>query len=297
MNSSFSTISDTKYHFISNVAIRNVILNAGRKQKIAFVEGCDDKVVFDILYKENRLDFAFIDVSNHKEQMGGCDKVKSFLKQCVASLPTDKRFFGIIDRDLNTDADIEIEKNLPDYDNRLFIFTERYTLENYFVDIDVLAEFLRGQSINHKSLIRLINDAEKLKQIVSEIILCLANVAAANFTIRHFDNTKQFIERSIECGEIEIKQRIQHLFQTVEVARVNERFDHFRELVNGDGLKFASAKDYFAAQFNIHLEKLYKVNIQLNNHKSELARILKEKLPFEFKQLREFIMANNTQSQ
>lgn len=297
MNSSFSTISDAKYHFISDVTIRNSILKAGRK-KIAFVEGYDDKVIFDILYEEKLLHLAFIDVSNQKDVSGGCEKVKYFLQQCVANLPTDKRFFGIIDRDLNTDADIEIEKNLPDYNNRLFIFTERYTLENYFVDIDVLTEFLRGQSINHKGLITLINNVEKLTQIVSEIILCLANIAAANFTIQYFDNTKNYIEYSISCVEEKIEQGISHRISGKSESLVSTKFNEFKKLVNGEGLKFASAKDYFAPQFRVHLHKLCNVNnIQINNHKSELARILKKKLPFEFEQLYEFIMVNNAQSE
>jgi hypothetical protein len=293
MNSGFQTISDAKYHFISDVDVRDDILDAGTK-KIAFVEGYDDKVIFDIIYEENLASLVFIDISIQNRRTGGCGKVKSFLKQCVENLPADKRFFGIVDRDLNTDEEIEAEKNLPCYDNRLFIFTERYTLENYFIDIDVLTELLTGQSINHKGLIPLIQDAEKLTEIVNEIILCLASIAVANFTIHHFDSTRSFVERTIGCVEDTIKQRI---FQNINHSeeQISQTFVCYKNLVRGNGLKFASAKDYFATQFNRRLKESCKVdNIQINNHKSELARILKKRLPAEFKQLHEFIMVNNS---
>jgi Protein of unknown function (DUF4435) len=292
MNSNFQTINDTKYHFISDIEVRNAILKAGRK-KIAFVEGYDDKVIFDIIYEENLASLAFIDISIQNRRTGGCEEVTSVLEKCVLNLPTNKRFFGIVDRDLNTDEEIEAEKNLPCYDNRLFIFTERYTLENYFIDIDVLTEFLTGQSINYKGLIPLMQDVAKLTEIVNEIILCLASIAVANFTIHHFDSTRSFIEKTIDCAEDAIKHRIfQNMNHSAE--QISQTFDCYKNLVGENGLKFASAKDYFATQFNIHLKNLYKVNIQINNHKSELARILKKRLPAEFKQLHEFIMVNKS---
>jgi hypothetical protein len=295
MNSSFQTISDAKYHFISDVNVRDAILKAGRK-KIAFVEGYDDKVIFGIMYEENLIHVAFIDISTQAQngQAGGCDKVKSFLKQCIENLPTNKCLFGIIDRDLNTDVDIETEKNLPCYDNRLFIFTERYTLENYFIEIDVLSKFIEGQSINHKGLIPLTQDEAKLTEIVREIILCMATIATANFTIRHFDFTQKFVEGTIDCAEDEIKKRISDRLnqqsETITISQINERFASYEEeVVKDDGLKFASAKDYFATQFNRRLKKFYGADLQLNNHKSDLARILKNKRPAEFTQLLKFM--------
>lgn len=296
MNSGFQTISDAGYHFISDVNVRDAILKAGRK-KIAFVEGRDDRVIFRIIYEKYLIDLAFIDISTQTQngQAGGCDKVKSFLKQCIENLPTDKRFFGIIDRDLNTDADIETEKSLPCYDNRLFIFTERYTLENYFIDIDILSKFIEGQSINHNKLIPLIQDEVKLTEIVSKIILCMAIIAAANLTIRHFDSTKSFVENTIDCTEDEIKKRIsdrlnQHQQgETITASQISEQFASYKKVVNDDGLKFASAKDYFAAQFNRRLKNSYNTDLNLNNYKSELARILKGKLPAEFAKLPDFI--------
>lgn len=295
MNSGFQTISDMRYDFISDVNVRDAILKAGRR-KIAFVEGYDDKVIFEIIYEENLIRLAFIDISTQTQngQAGGCDKVKSFLKQCIENLPTDKRFFGIIDRDLNTDADIETEKNLPCYDNRLFIFTERYTLENYFIDVNVLAKFLEGKSIPHRGLRLLIQDVVKLTEIVSDIISCMATIAAANFTIRHFDPTQKFVEGTIDCAEDKIEKRISDRLkqqsETIMKSQINQEFNSYKNLVNGDGLKFTSAKDYFATQFNSCLKKSCKVEININNHKSELARILKNKLPTEFTQLLNFMV-------
>ena len=52
--------------------------------------------------------------------------------------------------------------------------------------------------------------------------------------------------------------------------------------------KFASAKKYLSSQLNMKLKETFEIDasIELNNYKSELARILKEKgLPKDFQDL------------
>ncbi len=73
------------------------------------------------------------------------------------------------------------------------------------------------------------------------------------------------------------------------------KFSEFKKdlIEKNEPLKFASAKEYFATQFNRKLRKQTenKVNIQLNNHKSELARLLKNRaLPKDFQNLLSLIL-------
>jgi len=168
MNSTFHIISDTKFDFIEDEELRNElrkrVMKAGRKN-IVFVEGYDDKIIYDIVYKNylDRLHFIGTSMKSAKRDdsceniTGGCEKVKNLLKKFVSGLPNEKRFYGVIDRDLKLDEEIESERNLTCYDHRLFIFFERYTLENYFIEINILCDFLHDKSMNNKNLIPLLS--------------------------------------------------------------------------------------------------------------------------------------------
>lgn len=304
MSLQFHTIvNDDEYNFFAEIALRNAVLEAGRKN-IIFVEGYDDKVIFEILFAENLTQLCFIDVSleeakrlTHKEikAIGGCEQVKWLLSQCVQYL-NEKRFYGVIDRDLKTNQEIEAEKTKSCYDGRLFIFFERYTLENYFIESNVLYTFLKGQSITHKKLIPVLKNREQFeRKILQPILACLKNIGAANLTIRFFDHEASFLENTISCREIG-KRTVYKLKQFPQKC-VLFNFILFKNILleKNETQKFASAKEYFAYQFNRKIKKYTKVDIQLNNHKSELARILKiGGLPKEFRDLLSFVLQNKT---
>jgi len=307
MTSNFTIISDNRYDFL-DVLLRNIIIKAGRK-KIIFVEGYDDKIIFEILYDEYLDRIHFIDSSMKVVKLttnlniaykGGCEEVKNLLKQCVTKLNNDKRFYGVIDRDLRIDADILPEKSLPDYDGRLFIFFERYTLENYFIEVDVLCDFLHGQSIKEKGLV-ILNPSGRnefknhITTIVNEILKCFTMIGAANLTIKHFDPNKKFLDSQIDCTEIEIKNRLSHRLKGNPQNNIDSKFNEFKERIEQDGNphKFASAKDYFSHQFKHILKKVNNIQINsglVNENKTELARILKKyELPNDFKELLNFL--------
>jgi hypothetical protein len=164
-------INDNKYNFVTIPALRNFIIKAGRR-KIVFVEGVDDKFIFDILYKNYLSQFIFInaclegikDKNDSAYNLAGCEAVKWLLKEFIINLKHENRFYGVVDRDLRTDEEIELETMHPDYDDKLFTFFERYTLENYFIEVKILADFLKGQSINHKNLISVTHNEENLEE-------------------------------------------------------------------------------------------------------------------------------------
>jgi len=76
---------------------------------------------------------------------------------------------------------------------------------------------------------------------------------------------------------------------------VTYQFNCFKSFITQNNCthKFASAKEYFSYQFNRHLKRK-NVDIQLNNHKSELAKLLKEYLPDDFRHLLNFVGEKNT---
>jgi len=289
-------VNDEKYDFIHEPALRNVIEKAGRRN-IVFVEGYDDKVIYNILFKDYWQKIYFIDTGFTEERIsfaskitdtGNCEKVKQYLKNFVQHLPQTKRFYGVIDRDLKTDEEVKEERRNPCYDGRLFIFFERYTLENYFVESEILCDFLRAKSINHKQLIPFLNKGKDNfeKEIITPILSCLTNIAAANLTIHYFnqkviEQNKSFLEDSISCEEEEIKQRLVHKLNQSLISQeeILSKFSAFQKQIieRNEPLKFASAKTYFSCQFNRKLEEKTKVNLQLNKHKDQLAYILKER--------------------
>ncbi len=299
MNSTFHIISDSKFDFIEVEELRNElrksVMKAGRKN-IVFVEGYDDKIIFEIVYKDHLGRLYFIDTSMkaaEKGNSGGCETVKNLLKEFVSHLPNEKRFYGVIDRDLNFDEEIESERNLACYDHRLFIFFERYTLENYFIEINILCDFLHDKSVDNKRLIPILSDEGEfrkyIRDIVDEISNSLIKIGAANLTIRSFDDEKSFLEATINCTEIE--ERLLHRLNGFPQNDVICQYNCFEFFIRQSNTtqKFASGKVYFSSQFNQHLKKSKNVDIQLNNHKSELAKILKEYLSDDFRHLLEFI--------
>jgi len=224
------------------------------------------------------------------DAVGGCESVKNTLKAFVQHLPNEKRFFGVIDRDLKTDTEIQKEAAKPFYDRRLFIFITRYTIENYFIEAGVLRELIKDISVSNKKLMRL--DLSKIEEdIIQPSLNCMAIIAAANLTIRHFDNSVSFLESTIICSNIQ--SRLLQKLSSYTTELVLDKFSQFRTYTSSSNditHKFASAKTYFACQFNSNIEKSCGANLQINNHKASLARISKEiGIPEEFNKLLLFI--------
>ncbi|CAG1021916.1 hypothetical protein MTYM_01345 [Methylococcales bacterium] len=307
MNANFQIINDRKFDFISEVSLRNEVIKAGRK-KVIFVEGYDDKIIFGILFSDYLDRLYFIDVSLEEAKRidnenlsaeGGCERVKRLLSDFVSNIPQERRFYGIIDRDLKKDYEIETEKNNRNYDKKLFIFTERYTLENYFISLDVLLEFIKGQSYLQKKLIPLSsNKSDFQSKILNPIYLCFVKIGAANLTIQYFNSLKavgekriSYIRKNIECESIE--DEIFSVLHEFNITAVQNQFDTCKNFISESEeniQKFVSAKTYFDFNFDKKLKEYCGTPLSINRYKSELARILKEKgLPNDFKELLEFL--------
>lgn len=280
-----SVISDQKYNFIDEEVrpiFKQKIENAGRKN-IVFVEGYDDKVIYDMLYEEHINELYFMDISFTAEKsnikcMRGCEYVKQSLKDFVQYLPQEKRFYGVIDRDLKMDLDIKTEKQQACYDARLFIFLERYTLENYFIEADILYEFLKGQSMNHKKLISLLKKNKDYfkTEILDPILNHLIKIGSANLTIRCLDDEQCFLKVSDidENIENEIIEKL-HKYSRQTVL---SKFSHYKQKITdkNEALKFASAKKYFFTLFHKQIKQHTTVNISLKYHTFDLALLLKK---------------------
>jgi hypothetical protein len=238
MSTTFQTINDQKYSFI-DVELRDDVLKSGRK-KIVFVEGYDDKIIFEILFEEYLTSVSFIDVSLEVAKRiidpningtGGCEEVKKLLEKFVSCLPREKRFYGVIDRDLNTDEEIEVVISENCYDKRLFIFTERYTIENFFVDIEVLYDFVKDQSACYKKLITVasLKKQDFQSQIITPIESLLSDIGAGNVTIKYFNSLIQkkekHLKRTIKPQEIEneVIEKFKNRFPEIDIRLVSTK--------------------------------------------------------------------------
>lgn len=304
---SYSVINDEKYSFISS-KLKTEVLLAGRR-KIIFVESYDDKRIFEIFYSEYSGKLYFIEPPSQEVQqenklgyegMLGCEGVKKILQLFVEKIANEKRFFGVIDRDLNTDEEIANELSKPCYDGRLYIFCTRYTIENYLVESQFLLELLKDKKINI--------GLDTLEQdIIKPILENMFFIALASLTIRFFNEQinkpKPLFESSIDRSCLE--QRLVQKFKDDELQEdiILKKFNEFMSQAPNNrhdfAHKFASAKVYFDYQFNQKIKQYCRENLnqkrnkslKIEDHKFSLARIAKEKgYSSEFKELLDFII-------
>ncbi|MDM8514745.1 DUF4435 domain-containing protein [Desulfobacterales bacterium HSG16] len=276
------SIGGGRFSFIDNQDIRNDIDIAGRK-KVVFIEGYDDKVIFEILFHEELEEVAFIDTSAVGQSGGGCDKVKEYLEKTYRHL-NETRFFGIIDRDFKTDHELDTELNEPKYKNKLYIFRDRYTLENYFIEKGILLEYIRGKSSSNKKLKGILGI--DISGIINNILMKLIIVAAGNRTLLDYRN--KFLNRSTPCDKKIVVTKIlsKLLIKEYEVEKrtaVKRWYDYYRKYMEKDS--FYIHKHISGKYFFYHFNKAIKdetnrtcgkqINIDIDNAKDNLARILK----------------------
>lgn len=315
MSNNFKKITGGLYSFIENESVRNAIDNAGRK-KIVFVEGYDDHVIFKILFQEQSDRIAFVTDTN-LEPLGGCEQVKKYLSQIFENLTPIQRqkFFGIIDRDFRTDEEVEQEVNNSIYDGRLYIFKNRYTVENYFIDSDIIYNYLYEKSVDKNILKRIIQSLEldDIERIIDTFFEKYITIAAGNWTL--LKESKKFLkDNQITCEKSVLNKIIQRASE-ISKERIKETYDQCKEYIQNEiendinsRQKYIKGK-YFFFYLNKKLrekaeelkaEELKsegKSSIKFNEiecSKSHLARILKDKLPKELSMILEFINNKNT---
>lgn len=287
----FVKIDDTKFSFLTEelggIALRSLIQKSGRK-RVIFVEGYDDEAIYNIIFSDLLSNILFIDVSFKEESdgsSGGCDKVKKTLHAFVENIKDEKRFYGVIDRDLKGGAKIKEEEECSIYDKRLFIFKEKYTMENYFISHKILLEFIKGRAIYHGKKLLPCKDELKLQEIIDSIYKNLAYLCAGNLTIMYFNKRKfnkenkgkPFLEKTIRVKEV--RSRLFQILKEVDKSDVLLKFKKFNEFIKSNPKntdKFLSAKDYFSVCFNNSIKLHFNVGLQINNHRPELARIFKD---------------------
>jgi len=283
MTTPFIPIRGGKFVFIENENIRNQIDEAGRKF-IVFVEGYDDRVIYRILYEDKSDRIEFIDVSLYGQSTGGAEKVKEYVEKMVYHLKNEEYYFGITDRDFRTDQELEDEKNNPKYNNKLYIFSERYTLENYFIDSNLLLKFLEGKSMSNKGLINIL-DINKIKQITSDICMDLIIISAANWTLKFF--REEFMGRTAPCEEGKVKNilinKIVNRYGADAEDYTKDRYEYYKNYISNrisELQKYIHGK-YFFFQFNEAIKKETqkisgrRITIDIDNAKDNLARILR----------------------
>ncbi|MDB9312493.1 hypothetical protein PN462_05200 [Spirulina sp. CS-785/01] len=306
MSQDFQTITGGLYSFIENKSVRNAIDNAGRK-KIVFVEGYDDHVIFNILFQEQSDRIAFVTDTN-RESLGGCEQVKEYLRQIVENLtPTQRqKFFGIIDRDFRTDEEVEQELNNSIYDGRLYIFKSRYTLENYFIDSEIIYNYLYEKSAD-KSILKPIIASLKLddiEYIINTFFQKYITIAAGNWTL--LKQRKNFLKDNQICSEELVLKTIIQRSPEISEEEIKVIYDKCKEYIQNEmrndinnRQKYVKGK-YFFFYLNRKLkEKAKELSTKFNEiefSKSHLARILKDKLPNELSRILEFINKKNTTS-
>jgi hypothetical protein len=176
----FEKIQGNKFSFIKDSEIKNSIDEAG-KRIVIFVEGYDDKIIFEIFFYEYNNQVAFIDVD-------GCGKVEKYVENCVCNLKKEAFYFGIIDRDFRTNDEIEQKTADTKYNNKLFVFKERYTIENYLIEDNLLLHFLKSKNKKYNNY-----TLEKIKILIEETFQDLILLSVGNFIL--LQHKKEFFNK------------------------------------------------------------------------------------------------------
>ncbi|WP_353570596.1 hypothetical protein [Candidatus Albibeggiatoa sp. nov. BB20] len=141
-------------------------------------------------------------------------------------------------------------------------------------------------------------ELESIEDIYNSVIDCMADIGAANLTIKSF-NSKQSVQRaSFLATSVNSSVISEQLYQNLSSHKKEDivnKFDEYKIFVsesNGNVHKFASAKTYFSHQFADLINKSCRgKKIHIEQHKPDLARILRDLgLPEEFKQLKNFVL-------
>ncbi len=120
----------------------------------------------------------------------------------------------------------------------------------------------------------------------------LSLILLSTFLIK--DKTQRFLEDNTPCDKAIIIRQLQNKLNCSEEA-VKTQFKNDEQQVGSvsEVQKFTRAKKYFAYHFNKKLEENTGISLPLNNHKSELARILKNGiLPKDFRDLLSLVLQN-----
>ncbi|MEA5467565.1 hypothetical protein [Spirulina sp. 06S082] len=310
MSNNFKKITGGLYSFIENESVRNAIDNAGRK-KIVFVEGYDDHVIFKILFQEQSDRIAFV-TDIDLEPLGGCKQVQEYLRQIVKNLTPIQRqkFFGIIDRDFRTDEEVEQEVNNSIYDGRLYIFKNRYTVENYFIDSEIIYNYLYEKSVNKKILKPIMRSLtlDDIERIIDTFFEEYITIAAGNWTLLK-KRTDFLKDNQITSEQFVVKKVVKKIIKRspeISEERIKETYYKCKEYIQNEIAndtnnrpKYIKGK-YFFFYLNQKLKakaKELKSSIKFNEiecSKGHLARILKDRLPNELFMILEFINNKNT---
>lgn len=284
MSEAFRTVRGNRYHFIEDSELRDRIDEAGRRN-IIFVEGYDDEIIYNILYSERLSEAVFVDVSSANYSEGGCKKVKKLIKDVIEQLNDDNRFYAIIDRDFLTDEERLEEMEKEEFQGNLYIFSERYTLENYFIEPGVLSTFLTEMSIGNKNWQTLAGEG-KMTEIIGDTLSSLTTISAANILLKN--NRKKYLDISKPCDKnIVLGNLLSALSdsQSMTTEQITEEYNSLLRNLEAEDTKlqkYINGK-YFFHHFNKKVKEELEASIgkQGSNvfskiSKPYLARILKD---------------------
>ena len=236
----FEKIQGGDFSFIKDDKIKNAIDNAG-KRIIVFVEGYDDKIIFEIFFYEYNNKVTFIDVN-------GCGKVEKYVEDCVRELKKEEVYFGIIDRDFRADNEIEQKTADSKYNNKLFIFKERYTIENYLIEDNILLNFLKRKNKKYEDC-----TLEQIKILIEKTFKLLIPISIGNFVL--LKHGKEFFPKDAKiipenCIALRVAKEIYEENCTEDnkkiIAEEIEKYQRNFDLNYGNNYhKFISGKYFF----------------------------------------------------
>lgn len=251
-NNYFEPITTGKYSFIEDTNVRSEMRESG-KRKVFFVEGIYDKLVFNIVFEGKA--YCFIPIGN-------CRQVRDYVEKCFKNLSKESKFYGIVDRDFFDDEERIKNMKLSIYGNRLWIH-EKNTLENYFIEEDILSNYTLTKHPFDKDIKDLILEAFK-----NSVCIQAGNNYNIQKGIAKLPNTTpnnlEILKK--KCNIIDKTEDEELLMKYYEKLNVLSTIEEFNKYINGK---------IFFVQFSNILKNMGKaIQIEEGMQKNILAHIL-----------------------
>lgn len=261
--------------------LTRILFDAGSRIVI-LVEGEDDREVLREWFEEERVEVEFYDC-------GGIITLIKWLNELL-TLGTQKRAYGVTDRDFRSDE--EVEDSYVETSHQFIL--RRYALENYLLEPEPLRQVLR---VRHPEIIRQLPDQQAMETQLLDRCRSLKSIMAANwvffdasqnsrgsdpeyFSIGHDTDRDIVIQQAakrLQCTKAEAERLIQekeHLLDPLlsQLATAHRVIDGKRllHLIQREQFKTSGGDDY--------LRRLLTREIQIQGLPADVVHIIRDRI-------------------
>ncbi len=261
--------------------LTRILFDAGSRI-VVLVEGEDDREVLREWFEEERVEVEFYDC-------GGILALTKWLNELL-TLGTQKRAYGITDRDFRSDE--EVEASYAETSHQFIL--RRYALENYLLEPKPLWQVLR---VRHPEIIQELPDEQAMAAHLLERCRKLKSVMAANwvffdasqnpqgtdpeyFSVGYETNRDTVIQQAakrLQCSEEKAEELILEKEQLLETSLSQLATAH--RVIDGKRLLRRIQREQFKTSGgDDYLRRLLTRETQIHSLPADIVHIIQERI-------------------